>query len=128
MIKKKLLFFQAKEKGVSGLQIGFIFGAFALVNVIFSPIFGKFVSILSYSPFCEAPSPKAYPHKKNSLKCIFGLYITLLKRSYRWDGAKLQGSQQGWGRGEAKTIDFNHHNQDKLINWWPVRPLYSLTI
>lgn len=61
---KKLLFFQAKEKGVSGLQIGFIFGAFALVNVIFSPIFGKFVSILSYSPFCEAPSPKAYPTKR----------------------------------------------------------------
>ncbi|XP_030830751.1 MFS-type transporter SLC18B1 isoform X2 [Strongylocentrotus purpuratus] len=34
---------EAKEKGVSGLQIGFIFGAFALVNVIFSPIFGKFL-------------------------------------------------------------------------------------
>ncbi|XP_063959543.1 MFS-type transporter SLC18B1-like isoform X2 [Lytechinus pictus] len=33
---------EAKDKGVSGLQIGFIFGAFALVNVIFSPIFGKF--------------------------------------------------------------------------------------
>ncbi|XP_041465048.1 MFS-type transporter SLC18B1-like [Lytechinus variegatus] len=34
---------EAKDKGVSGLQIGFIFGAFALVNVIFSPIFGKFL-------------------------------------------------------------------------------------
>lgn len=34
---------EANEKGVSNLQVGFIFGAYALVNVIFSPIFGKFL-------------------------------------------------------------------------------------
>ncbi|XP_071481859.1 MFS-type transporter SLC18B1-like [Diadema antillarum] len=34
---------EAKNRGVSSLQVGLIFGAFALVNVVFSPIFGKYL-------------------------------------------------------------------------------------